>query len=526
MKRFALVFVTPLVLAGCAVMPKPFSAQEIDAQSIERKESFVANQEAITGPISLHEATARALKYNLDYKVELFDEALRTRELKLSQYDLLPQLVASAGYAGRGNFSGASSSQLLGDNQIGAQTLVASTSADRDIFASDLAVSWDVLDFGLSYIRAKQKADEVLISQERRRKVVSRIVEDVRTAYWRAVSAERLIGKLTVLESDISEALESSSRAYERRKTPPLSALTYQRELLTIKEEIQDLQRELSVSKQQLAALMNVDPGQSFELVLPDRAQSAVEFSLNPDEMVDIALRNRAELREISYQQRINDKDATAALLDLLPSLRAYGGFNYDSNDFLFNNSWTGWGARASWNLVEAFRYPARKKTVAAQEALLDQRALALTMAVVTQVHVSRTRFELAKRRVETVRSYHDVQDKILDQIDAGFNAKRVSRQTVIREKMNEIVAEAKYDIAIADMHNAFANIHSSMGLDPFGVDVRSDLSVSELSEKLKTYWDERGDSIVSVTDDAAVVADADIDTEKTVEPVALANAE
>ncbi|MEM8772431.1 MAG: TolC family protein [Pseudomonadota bacterium] len=498
MKRLILLCVSTAALAGCVVTPKPFSADEIEAQSLERQSAFTAEQEAISGPISIYEATARALKYNLDYKVELFDEALRTRELKLAQYDLLPQLVANAGYTGRNNFSGASSSQILAPREIGAQTLVASTSAERNFFTQDLTVSWDVLDFGLSYVRAKQKADEVLIAQERRRKVVSRIVEDVRTAYWRAVSAERLIGKLTILESDIIEALASSDRAYEQRKTPPLSALTYQRELLTIKEEIQDLQRELSVSKQQLAALMNIDPGEPFELVLPDRDQSEIDFAMAPDDMVDIALRSRPELREISYQQRINDKEAKAALLDLLPSLRAYGGFNYDSNDFLFNNNWVGWGTRASWNLVEAFRYPARKKTIKAEAALLDQRALALTMAVVTQVHVSRTRFELAKRRVDTMRSYHDVQDKILDQIDAGFSAKRVSRQTLIREKMNEIVAEAKYDIALADLHNAFANIHSSMGLDPFGVDVRSDLSVGELSDLLKTQWDERGETIAN----------------------------
>ena len=342
----------------------------------------------------------------------------------------------------------------------------------------------------------------MLIAQERRRKVVNRIVEDVRTAYWRAVSAERLLRQLNGLESDIANALASSSRAYEQRKTPPLSALTYQRELLTIKEEIQDLQRELSVSKQQLAALMNIDPGQSFELIIPDRERSLVQFGMDSQAMINFALRNRPELREISYQQRINEKDATAALLDLLPNLRTYGGFNHDSNDFLFNNNWVGWGSRASWNLVEVFRYPARKKTVAAEEALLEQRALALTMAVITQVHVSRARFELAKRRVDTMRNYHTVQDKILDQINVGFNAKRVSRQTLIREKMNDIVAEAKYDIALADLHNAFANIYSSMGVDPFGVDVSTELSVDELAKRLKSYWDERGETITEATPD------------------------
>lgn len=496
MKKLLLMTTVPLMLVGCAVTPKPFDETMLADQANDRMASFISKQEAVIQPISLYEAMARAIKYNLDYKVELYEEALRSKELNLASYDLLPQLVASAGYTGRSNFSGASSSQLLGPREVGSQSLVSSTSAERNLFNSDISLSYDLLDFGLSYIRAKQQADEVLIANERKRNVINRVIEDVRTAYWRAVSAERLIKKLTTLEGDIEGVLQASQSAYERRQSAPLSALTYQRELLTIKEEIQNLQEELAVAKQQLAALINIDPGEPFELVLPSRATSRIDFTINPSEMVEIALQNRPELREAAYRQRINKKEATAALLDLLPSLRAYGGFNYDSNDFLFNNNWAGWGARASWNLVEAFRYPARKATVKAQDALLRQRELALTMAVVTQVHVSRTRFELAKRRVNTIERFHGVQASILDQISAGYDTRRISKQTYIREQMNKLVAEAKFDIAVADLQNAFANMHSSMGLDPYGPDVSGEEDVRDLASKLEAHWANRGDSL------------------------------
>ena len=38
--------------------------------------------------------------------------------------------------------------------------------------------------------------------------------------------------------------------------------------------------------------------------------------------MVRHALVNRPELRELNYEQRISEAEATGALLDLLPSLR------------------------------------------------------------------------------------------------------------------------------------------------------------------------------------------------------------
>ncbi|MEL6790743.1 MAG: TolC family protein [Pseudomonadota bacterium] len=508
MRKLLLTAAIPLFLAGCAVTPTPFGQAEIDAQADDRVASYLADQEAITRPISLYEAMARAVKYNLDFKVELMEQALRSKELNLTRYDLLPEVIAGAGYAGRSNFSGASSSQLLGPREVGAQSLVSSTSSERDVFNSDINLSWDILDFGLSYVRAKQAADEVLIASERKRTVMNRIIEDVRTAYWRAVSAERLIQRLGRLEDDIEGVLSASEAAYKERKTAPLSSLTYQRELLTIKEEIQNLQEELAVAKQQLAALINIDPGIDYELVMPDRGTTSVDFDTDPQKVVQTALRYRPELREVSYRQRINDKEETAALLDLLPSLRAYGGFNYDSNDFLFNNNWAGWGARASWNLVEAFRYPARKATVQAQGDLLRQRELALTMAVVTQVHVSLTRFELAKRRVDTISRFHDVQGEILEQISAGFDTKRISKQTFIREQMNKLVAEAKYDIAVAGLQNAFANVHASMGLNPFGNDVTGEESVVELAGKLQAHWQRRGDNLASVSNNTEKAAD------------------
>ncbi len=512
MKKLSVAAITMMLLSGCAITPTPLLEAEIDAKTVERLENVTRDQEVIAAPLTLYEAMARALKYNLDHKVEIQEQALRSRELNLAQYDLLPQLIANGAYTGRNNFSGASSSQLLGSRTVGEQSLVASTSAERNFVNADITLSWDILDFGLSYIRAKQQADEVLIAAERRRRVATRIIEDVRTAYWRSVSAERLVRDLRELEGEITRALESSTKAFEERKVPPLSALTYQRELLTIQEEIQNIERELVVAKKQLAALINVNPGESFELAIPDRNASRVSFNKSPEEAIQVAMRYRPELLEITYRQRINKKEADAALLELLPSLRVYGGFNYSSNDFLFNNNFVGWGAQASKNLIEAFRYPARKKTVNAQQDLLDQRALALTMAVMTQVHVSLVRFEVSKRRAQTAETFNDVQSKILDQIGAGFDTKRISRQTFIRERMNTIVAEAKYDIAISELQNAYANIYSSMGIDPVGNDLNPDDDVRTLATKLEQYWRGKGDLIIladqaTYSEDNGVVA-------------------
>lgn len=476
------------ILAGCTVTPEPLTPSDLQTTAEKNFQTVDAEQEPVGAPIDLYEAMARALKYNLDYKVELMDEALKAREMNLASYDMLPQLVASAGYAGRNNYSGASSLSLITRRQ----SLEPSTSAEKNLYTADLSLSWDVLDFGLSYVRAKQKADEVLISQERRRKVANRIIEDVRTAYWRAVSAQRLLDKLQLLEDSVTTTLENSERLAERRLSAPLTALTYQRELIEIQGNIRRLQRELVIAKAQLAALMNLKPGTEFSLVLPDRGQTMPDVKYSGEDMMMTALQNRAELREVSYRQRINAKELDAALLSALPSFRGILGVNVDSNDFLYNNDWIQWGARASWNVLNLFRYPAQKKAVKAQDDLLRQRELALTMAVLTQVHVARARFAHLTEELSTASHQMRVQDRIMDQIRAGHKAGAMSQQTLLREEMNTLVSEVKYDIAYADAQNAYANLFGSMGIDDFSPDVTGREDVQTLRASLAKLWDDR----------------------------------
>jgi len=491
MKLSVCLVLTGFVLSGCSVKLQPLDVEELEAKREARLEQFTAEQEEITRPVTLYDAMARALKYNLDYKVELYEEALRSSEAELVNLDKLPRLVANAGFSNRDNFSGSSSSELLDSTSVGEESLVSSTSSDRNVRDGDLTLSWDILDFGLSYVRAKQSADAVLIANERKRRVANRIIEDVRTAYWRAVSAERLVDKLSNLESDIERALTESDAAYRKRQTSPLAALTYQRELLDIQNTIQTMHSESFAAKRQLAALMNVDPTSDFSLALPQRQSQDAEIELKPDAMMRYALLHRPELRELNYEQRISENEATGALLNLLPSLRFFGGFNYNSNDFLFNNDWLSWGARASWNIFEVFKYPHVKKTNELQQDLLDQRALALTMAVVTQVHVSASRYEIARRRLATSGKYFDVNNNIMEQTQIGYDARKVSYQNFVREKMNSIVAEARYDVARASVENAYANVFASIGQDTFGdIDV-SESSVADLGTHLQNHWNQ-----------------------------------
>lgn len=479
MKRILLSTMLALAVSACSISPKPLTTGAISKFASDKLSRVTADQEPVSKAITLYEAMARALKYNLDFHVELYNEALSNKQLDVARAETLPKLIGSVGYFNRNNNSGNQNSTFFPDKQK---------------FENDLTFSWNILDFGLSKVRAKQAADEVLIAQETRRKIINRIIEDVRTAYWRAVSADRLVTGLRKLEHRTQRALKDSKALQRDGEASPLTALTYQRELVEIQQRIQRLEKDLSLAKIQLAALMNVRPGERFTLAQPPRHANTTALKMTGEEMVFAALENRPELRDIQYKLRINSKETKAALLELLPGIYIFGGPNFNSDDYLLNSNWIGWGAKATFKLLGAFKYPAKKRLIRAEEEVLDARALAVTMAIMTQVHVSRVRYHHSKDLYRTAAKHLEIQRGIVKQIRASHAEGQASEQTLIREEMNTLASQVSADIAYADLQNSYANIFASMGVDPYEGDLQPNAGVDDLAKALKQVWIERGD--------------------------------
>lgn len=224
-------------LSSCAIKPIPLTTAEVQSRVHEDRAVLTKDQEPVSGPIDLYEAMARALKYNLDARVELMHKMLAQTQLDLSHYAMLPRLAANAGFDGRNNFTGGFARSLITGNQV----LEPFTSSEKNVFSADLSLSWNVLDFGMSYIRAKQAADDVMIAEEERRRVANRVMQEVRAAYWRAVSAERILPSLKMLDEWVKSALEKAQAVQDEKLSSPLVPLQYKLDLLNSQRYIQQL---------------------------------------------------------------------------------------------------------------------------------------------------------------------------------------------------------------------------------------------------------------------------------------------
>ncbi|SFW25884.1 Outer membrane protein TolC [Luteibacter sp. UNCMF366Tsu5.1] len=449
-------------LTGCgAVKPKPLTHDEIATRVKNDQQAMYKGQEAVTAPLTLSDVMARSLKYNLDYRLKLMETALSRGLLDVSELDMLPKLMTDAGYRWRSNDSGGTSIGI----QDRVVSLRPSTSEERVHYLADATLSWDVLDFGLSYYRAKQQADDVNTTDERRRKVLQNIVQDVRDAYWRALGAQRLLGETQALADNIQAALEKTRQAERAGVLPPVEGLEYQRALLDAMTLVNEKRQEMEFAKRELAALMSLPPGTDFTLA------DATETNLsqvpgNLDQLEQMALEQRPELREEDYKTRIDAIETKKQIAALFPNLNLFGGVGYDSNKYLYNENWAQGGVSMSMNLFRLAGIPAIKRTNKARMEVDDARRMALSMAILTQVRVSVERYKLAVYDHQLAQESAQVDQRLASVARAGSSNQLTSELETLRTQARSMVSRFQEASSYAAAQSAYGRVLNSVGID------------------------------------------------------------
>ena len=482
-KLLAALIGSAVFLGGCAILPEPLRQDEVRNRVNADQMNLYVEQELVFKPISFEEAVARALKYNLDYRLKLMESALASGFANLSRYDMLPNLLVNAGYTRRSNDAGGDSFDIETGQLIPSTSNASSQERNRRLASAEF--SWNMLDFGVSYFRAKQHADQYLIAEERRRRVIQNILQDTRSAYWRAVGAQRLAREAEVLGERVRGALERSREAEAQGLLPPREALTYQRLLLDAVALLAARRQELEFAKRELAALMNITPGTEFTVVEASEPP-LTPVPYNVAELEEIALSNRPELREEDYRVRITSADARRQLLSLLPGISFNVGAQYDSNKYLYNNNWVDSGVRVSFNLLKALSLPAMQDAQAAQQKTDEARRLALSMAVLTQVRVAIERYRLALHDLEIARESNTVDQRLASFARAAASSRADGELEQIRAETRALNSEYQRYAAYANAQTAFGRIYNSLGLEVLPANLEAG-SISELAQAVAT---------------------------------------
>ncbi|GAA0682039.1 hypothetical protein GCM10009104_03540 [Marinobacterium maritimum] len=447
--------------------------------------------------ISLEEAIARALKYNLEQRVRLLEQSLAAGELEAGKYDMLPKLMANAGYSWRDNYGSRYSAPY--DNPT---DYTEGDFSDVDISSekahetADLVLSWNLLDFGASYYTAKQNADKLLIANEKRRKAMHTLMQNVRTAYWRALAAEQLSERVGQTIQSAEKALGDSVKLANERVRAPDESLRYQRNLLENLRLLESVERELASARIELANLIGLLPGTRFKLQEP--AAHAAPLAIDIEQLEARALLQNADLREQFFNARIAAQDTRKALLKLLPGISfEYGGY-YDNDRYLIDEQWRAAGVKVSYNLFNLISAPSRMDAAERQETLAEARRMALQMSVLTQVHLARHQYNDSLRQFGRADQIYKVDARLEEIVRGRFQSNMVGEQARISANVTTILSELRRYQAMAKVQESLGRLQASIGLEP-QLNSLDSTSLQELQTRIRGWLEQDMSALVTV---------------------------
>lgn len=477
------LFAGSALLSACSSVPAPH-VEAPDYQAIVRADSR-AVREGVTplGPqLGLDEAIARALKFNLDRRARQMEEALALRQFEEIGYDRLPKLLAAAGYTSRDKDHVSTSTDAV----TGAPSLAnPSISQDKSHTVTSLTLSWSLLDYGLAAYNARQAGDRMLAAAERRRKATHQLVQEVRTAYWRAASAQNLRNEVQAALALAEEALVDSRKAEEEKLRSPLDTLRYQRQLTENMRLLEFIQQDLATARFDLAALINAPVTQDVALAADETPGSKDPLAVSAEEMEEQALAQNADLREHVHLRHIAALEARKTMLHAYPNLTLSLGELHDSDSHLSHASWSEAGVTFSFNLLNLMSLPAQKRTSEATLMLADQRRLAAHVAVVAQVHVAREQLAGARRQYERADTLWKLDDSILKQTLKREEARAGTKLDRVAAQTTAIVSQLRRYQALAQWHGAVSRLQATLGVDPLP-DSSDELNLAQIRDQVR----------------------------------------
>ena len=427
--------------------------------------------------VDLYTAIALAIENNKDLKVKILESSLSYKKIEDVEFDMLPSMTANAGYTSSDKYKATTSATVPDSDKAGSLGSSYSTSRDRDVTEQNVGFSWNILDFGLSYIRAGQSSDRYLISKELERKATSNIKRDVVRAYWNALSADKLIKRYDPLLIKVNKALNDSQKIEELLLQKPMDALLYQKELLDIQRALQSQKQSFINAKIELRSLMGLLPNEKISLVETDLPLN--ELNMKLDEMETHALENRSELMENRYEERISIAETKAGIRSLMPGVNFNASWTSSSNDYLMNKSNFEYGSSIGANLLNVFRAPKLKKLNKKNTEIIKEQRLALSMAVLSQVHISNIEYQMALEEYETAERYFEVSRKITEQVRNAQKIARFGELELIREEASLLVAELRKDIAFSKVQFSIAQVFTSVGIDVTNLDSKKSQGIN-----------------------------------------------
>ncbi len=434
-KKSFLIGMMALLITSCSnsynevSVPAPASYTDWDRAiriDADMQSMYASMPSHITKPIDMYMAFALALKYNYTRRLTSYQQSMI--EVGLSPENRLPEIFSSAGYVNTEN---------------------------RTAMDSELKLAWNILDVSTVYYQSKDSLYQTGVAYEQSRKVIHNLMQEVRTLYWKALSAQRMLplidDMIEYMSLDIDEMNASTADLAKDGKSLSVADLDKKRSFMEKIKNLSSLKRDLETANVRLASLMGFHPNTDFKLVgKEDGNYDLPDIKSSLSEMEWVALENRPELRARDLVTNIDE------IVSSFKVLNNPGSQKYLSDSNYYNRVWSKKAREVGMEVFENVKNPKYFEA----EALRRQR---MTNLILTQVYIAWARYMSAMEDYRIAKELSLASEDIAEDVAISNGARATKTQL---ESARAIEDEAKAMLAYVDLQDALGSLYATLGMD------------------------------------------------------------
>jgi outer membrane protein TolC len=382
---------------------------------------------------TLDQAIEFALEYNLDLRVQEAQVQVAGDAIGRELIQMLPDLNVSTLYSRRNNLP----SSILQSVDPAIPIPPFSFGALQSTNTWNVDFAWNILNTGIQYFGVKEAKNTQLAQEFLYQRTAQNLIQSVVSTYWLVATmqeSERKIDELTVISRDLAvklraqveeghialqQATELIGRIYYQQVQAKLFLLSYQGAI------------------DQFKGLLGIPP--NVHVILQAPKELTIPGSLPPPNQLHmIALTHRPELYQADLQMAIYEDELRAAILEIFPALSPFIDFTWDANPFLAYNYWASCGFKTLYNLLSIPLSINDQMTAEDQIRLARAQRVALSISILSQIHVAYALYQDALDRFKDAKIY--------------WEAKKNSYELALAKKNLHAIGDLDYVFPLSDL--------------------------------------------------------------------------
>lgn len=224
-------------------------------------------------------------------------------------------------------------------------------SMKNDPYSGSLALNWLLYDFGGRSARNNRTRAYLDTAQFFYNTSLQDLVFSISETYYNLLGSEEVLKSAKMSEESFRKSYQESKRRFELGLVSASDRLLAQTSYEQSKLAVIQAENNVKISTGNLAYYLNLPPQTTFNLVRPkrDKKETALEAKKSVDELIDMALAARPEVKGSKSDLEASKQNIAVARSAALPSISVTSGVNYN-DDWKSSNPYQ-YGASAGLKL-------------------------------------------------------------------------------------------------------------------------------------------------------------------------------